>query len=222
MDKIKLHFWNVVLVVLLVPGAYSLIYRLTHGLGYSTNLTDEFPWGLWVGFKLFSVALAGGGFTLAAVVYIFNIQRYKPVLRAMILTAFLGYSMFIASLILDLGRPLRIWHPLVMWNHHSVMFEIAWCVMLYTTVLFLEFLPVVLERFGLKKQIEMDARDYDSAGHSGRGSVDSAPIVAGQLVPDRAWKAVPAVVLLAGTGFLLHLGDLRGTGHDHLRIVARG
>lgn len=150
----KITFWKTILVIILIPGLYSLIYRLTHGLGLSTNLTDEFPWGLWVGFKLFSVALAGGGFTLAAVVYIFNLERYRPVLRAMILTAFLGYSMFIASLILDLGRPYRIWHPLVMWNHHSVMFEIAWCVMLYTTVLFLEFLPVVLERFGLHRQLK--------------------------------------------------------------------
>lgn len=150
----KITFWKTILVIILIPGLYSLIYRLTHGLGLSTNLTDEFPWGLWVGFKLFSVALAGGGFTLAAVVYIFNLERYRPVLRAMILTAFLGYSMFIASLVLDLGRPYRIWHPLVMWNHHSVMFEIAWCVMLYTTVLFLEFLPVVLERFGLHRQLK--------------------------------------------------------------------
>ncbi len=149
----KITFWKAVLVLILIPGLYSLIYRLTHGLGQSTNLNDEFPWGLWVGFKLFSVALAGGGFTLAAVVYIFNLKAYRPILRAMILTAFLGYSMFIASLILDLGRPFRIWHPIVMWNHHSVMFEIAWCVMLYTTVLVLEFLPVILEHFGLHRQL---------------------------------------------------------------------
>lgn len=151
--KFKFSFWKVVLLVILIPGLYSLLYRFTHGLGASTNLTDEYPWGLWVGFKLFSVALAGGGFTIAAVVYIFNLQRYRPVLRAMILTAFLGYSMFIASLIIDLGRPYRIWHPLVMWNHRSVMFEIAWCVMLYTSVLCLEFLPVILERLGWKRQL---------------------------------------------------------------------
>src|ERR1700690_2846565 len=152
--KYKITFWKVVLLAILIPGLYSFIFRFTHGLGASTNLSDEYPWGLWVGFKLFSVALAGGGFTIAAVVYIFNLQRYRPVLRAMILTAFLGYSMFIVSLIMDLGRPYRVWHPLVMWNHHSVMFEIAWCVMLYTTVLCLEFLPVILERLGWKRQLE--------------------------------------------------------------------
>ena len=153
MAKTKLTFWKVMVWVALVPGFFSLIYRFSSGLGAATNLSDAFPWGLWVGFKLFSIALAGGGFTLAAVVYIFNLERYRPVLRPMILTAFLAYSTFIASLIIDLGIPWRVWHPLVMWNHRSVMFEIAWCVMLYTTVLLLEFLPVVLERLGWKRQL---------------------------------------------------------------------
>lgn len=151
--KTKLTFWKVMVWAALAPGIYALVYRFSHGLGASTNLSDAFPWGLWVGFKLFSIALAGGGFTLAAVVYIFNLERYRPVLRPMILTAFLAYSTFIASLIIDLGIPYRVWHPLVMWNHRSVMFEIAWCVMLYTTVLLLEFLPVVLERLGWKRQL---------------------------------------------------------------------
>ena len=154
MQKPKVSFWKLVVWAVLAPGLYSLLFRITHGLGASTNLSDDFPWGLWVGFKLFSIALAGGGFTLAAVVYIFNLERYRPVLRPMILTAFLSYSMFILSLIIDLGRPYRVWHPLVMWNHHSVMFEIAWCVMLYTTVLCLEFLPVVLERLGWHRQLQ--------------------------------------------------------------------
>lgn len=137
--------------ILFPLGFYALMFRFIRGLGASTALTDAFPWGLWVGFKLFAVALAGGGFTLAAVVYIFNIARYRPILRPMVLTAFLGYSMFISSLIIDLGRPYRVWHPVVMWNPHSVMFEIAWCVMLYTTVLFLEFVPAVFERLGWER-----------------------------------------------------------------------
>ena len=55
----------------------------------------------------------------------------------------------IVALLFDLGRPYRVWHPLVMWNPHSVMFEVGWCVTLYTTVLALEFSPVVLERLRL-------------------------------------------------------------------------
>jgi len=153
MNMPKLTFWRVVFWAVFLPGLYATVFRFARGLGASTNLSDAFPWGLWIGFKLFAIALAGGGFTLAATVYIFNIQRYRPVLRPMILTAFLAYSMFIISLIIDLGRPYRIWHPLVMWNHHSVMFEISWCVTLYTTVLCLEFLPVVLERLGWKRSL---------------------------------------------------------------------
>ena len=100
------------------------------------------------------VGLAAGGFTLVAMVHIFNIEKYRPILRPAILTAFLGYTLVVVGLLYDLGRPDRLWHPLVMWNPHSVMFEVAWCVTLYTTVLFLEFVPVVFEKFGLHKPLE--------------------------------------------------------------------
>jgi Ni/Fe-hydrogenase subunit HybB-like protein len=92
------------------------------------------------------VGLAAGGFTLVATVHIFNIKKYKPILRPAVLTAFLGYVLVVFALMFDLGRPDRIWHPLVMWNPHSVMFEVGWCVTLYTTVLFLEFTPAVFEK----------------------------------------------------------------------------
>jgi Ni/Fe-hydrogenase subunit HybB-like protein len=87
-------------------------------------------------------------------VHIFNIEKYKPVLRPAILTAFLGYVLVVVGLMFDLGRPDRLWHPLVMWNPHSVMFEVAWCVTLYTTVLFLEFLPMVFEKFGWRRPLK--------------------------------------------------------------------
>lgn len=146
MTRPRPSFWGAVAGSCLITGLYAVVFRFAFGLGASTNLTDMYPWGVWIGFKLFAVALSAGGFTIAAAVHLFNIRRYRPILRPMILTAFLGYSMFIISLLIDLGRPYRIWHPLVMWNPHSVMFEIAWCVSLYTTVLFLEFVPAVFER----------------------------------------------------------------------------
>jgi Ni/Fe-hydrogenase subunit HybB-like protein len=152
----KLTFWKVVAAAILVAGAYSAAVRYFGGLGSATNLSDEFPWGLWIGFDvLCGVGLAAGGFTLAAIVYIFNVKRFEPIIRPTILTAFLGYLLVIVALLLDLGRPLQIWHAIIMWNPHSVMFEVAWCVMLYTTVLSLEFLPVVLERFKLTKAINL-------------------------------------------------------------------
>ena len=149
-------FWRAVFVFLMAGGLYASWQRVSGGLGAVTNLTDKFPWGLWIGFDvLCGVGLAAGGFTLVAIVHIFNIERYRPILRPAILTAFLGYLLVILALMFDLGRPDRIWHPLVMWNPHSVMFEVGWCVMLYTTVLALEFLPVVLERFGWQRALRL-------------------------------------------------------------------
>jgi len=146
----RLTFWRAVLVVILAAGFYSTVLRFAKGLGAVTNLSDQFPWGLWIGFDvLCGVGLAAGGFTLAATVYVFHVERFHAVLRPSILTAFLGYGLVAVALLFDLGKSYNIWHPLVMWNPHSVMFEVAWCVMLYLTVLALEFSPVVFERFHL-------------------------------------------------------------------------
>ncbi len=151
----KITVWRTIFAAILLSGLYATYLRLMYGLGGSTNLSDQFPWGIWVGFDVMcGVALAAGGFTLVAMVHIFNIEQYKPVLRPAILTAFLGYLLVVVGLMFDLGRPYRVWHPLVMWNPHSVMFEVGWCVTLYTTVLFLEFLPMVFEQFGWHKPLE--------------------------------------------------------------------
>jgi len=132
---------------ILTVGAYATGVRFFRGLGASTNLNDLAPWGLWIGFDVMSgVALAAGGFVVAATVHIFHRKRYEPLLRPAILTAFLGYLLVIFGLLFDLGQPWRIWHALIYWNPHSVLFEVAWCVMTYTAVLALEFAPVVFER----------------------------------------------------------------------------
>jgi Ni/Fe-hydrogenase subunit HybB-like protein len=146
------YFWRAIFVVLMLAGAWATFVRFYYGLGASTHLSDAFPWGIWIGFDvLCGVGLAAGGFTLAAIVHIFNIKSFHPVVRPAILTAFLGYMLVVVALMFDLGRPYRIWHPIIMWNPRSVMFEVGWCVTLYTTVLFLEFLPAVLERFKLTR-----------------------------------------------------------------------
>jgi Ni/Fe-hydrogenase subunit HybB-like protein len=143
---------RVLLGFIFAAGLYAAVLRATQGLGGSTNLSDDFPWGIWVGFDvLCGVMLAAGGFTLMATVHIFNAERFRPIVRATLLTAFLGYLLVVLALMFDLGRPDRIWHPLIMWNPRSVMFEVAWCVILYTTVLSLEFAPVVFERLRLEK-----------------------------------------------------------------------
>lgn len=148
----EVTFWRLVFLVLAATGTVVAVLRYTRGLGATTNLSDQFPWGLWIGFDVLAgVGLAAGGFTITAIVYIFNLKRFAPIIRPTVLTAFLGYLFVILALLFDLGQPHRIWHAIVMWNPRSVMFEVAWCVMLYTTVLALEFSPVVFERLNLER-----------------------------------------------------------------------
>lgn len=141
-------FWHALFFLILGAGLVCLWVRLTQGLGEVTNLSDRYPWGLWTGFKLSGVMLAGGGFVVTLLVYVFGSERFRPLARPAIVTAFLGYLSFVMALLCDLGRPWAIWHPIVMWNPHSVMFEVAWCVTLYTSVLALEFSGMVFERLG--------------------------------------------------------------------------
>ncbi len=137
-------------------GMLTILVRLATGLGATTNLSDDVPWGLWIAVDvLCGVALAAGGFSVAAAVYIFNMKKYRPIVRPAILTAFIGYLVVVFGLFVDIGKPFSFWHPLVMWNYHSIMFEIVVCITLYTTVLALEFAPAVLERLKWEKTLTM-------------------------------------------------------------------
>jgi Ni/Fe-hydrogenase subunit HybB-like protein len=131
-------------------GAAAYLYRLIFGLGAATNLDNQYPWGLWISFDVATgVALAAGGFTSAALVHIFNRKRFHVIMRPALLTAMLGYTFVVIGLLADLGRYYNVWHPMLpsMWQGNSVLFEVGICVMIYLSVLYIEFLPVVLERF---------------------------------------------------------------------------
>jgi Ni/Fe-hydrogenase subunit HybB-like protein len=144
---------NVLAAAILATGLPVLAWRFWAGLGAVTNLTQATPWGLWIGFDMLcGVALAAGGYTVGAAVYILGLRKYEPIVRPAILTGFLGYLFAVLGLLADLGQPWRIWYPLAYsWGTTSVMFEVGWCVALYTTVLFLEFSPAPLEWLGMKR-----------------------------------------------------------------------
>jgi Ni/Fe-hydrogenase subunit HybB-like protein len=145
--------FDVVAALILLVGVPVIIYRFTFGLGAVTNLSQANPWGLWIGLDVLSgVALAAGGFTLASVVYIFGLKQYHAVVRPAILTGFLGYFFVVVGLLVDLGRPWKLPVPVFYsWGTSSVMFEVAWCVFLYLTVLALEFSPTLFEWLGWRK-----------------------------------------------------------------------
>ncbi len=145
---------NLLIFALLSAGAWAVLLRFAFGIGAVTNLTDQFPWGIWIGFDVMGgVALAAGAFVIAGLAHVFNVKRFEPLVRPAILTGFLGYLLVVAGLVVDLGRPYNIWRPLVQWQHNSVMWEVGLCVFTYTTVLFLEFSPVIFQRLNREPAI---------------------------------------------------------------------
>lgn len=135
--------------VIAIIGIAAWIARFALGLGRATNLSNAYPWGLWIGFDVVTgVALGAGAFVIAAIVYIFNLKKYHPIVRPALLTGLLGYLLVIVGLLADLAKPQNIWHLIIQWNLNSVLFEVGWCVMLYTLVMILEFCPVIFERYG--------------------------------------------------------------------------
>ncbi len=136
--------WLGLIAVFLVIGLTSALQVFIKGLEI-TNMYDTVPWGLWITIDLSSIALGAGAFTLSAVVYIFGLKRFQPIVRLAVFVGFIGYSSALLTLVMDIGRPDRFWHPWVYWNVHSVLWEITWCITIYLTIMILEFLPVITE-----------------------------------------------------------------------------
>ena len=138
---------RLVFFALFMLAALVVAVRLFTGFGYVTHLTDETPWGLWIGFDVMTgVALAGGGYSTALLVGGFHYRKYSVVTRSALLTSLLGYLLVMAGLFLDIGQWLNFWRPFVFWGYHSVLFEVFWCISTYTTILSLEFYEIITER----------------------------------------------------------------------------
>ncbi len=149
------------MIIIWAAGAIGLsvaVYRWIVGLSI-TNMSDNRPWGIWISFDMMSgIGLAAGAFSVAAIVYIFNLKKLYPIVRPTILTGFISYILAALTLMVDLGLPTNIWHVIIYWNIHSPLFEIGWCVMAYTTVLLLEFSPVLFEALGWKAPLNLIRR----------------------------------------------------------------
>lgn len=145
-EKIKLHraafpLWVALLAVLMVTAVGAAITVFINGL-VVTNLTDLVPWGLWIGIDLSAIALSAGAFTLSAAVYLLGWKQLQPLARTAVFIGFLGYSMAMLCLLMDIGRPDRFWHAVAFWNIHSPLWEVTMCVIFYFTVLALEVAPI--------------------------------------------------------------------------------
>ena len=187
-------FWTpgvLVLCFLLSAGLVAIIARYIGGIGYVANLSTARPWGLWIGVDVASgVALAAGGFTTAFLAHILSRHYYEPVVRPALLTAMLGYTFVVLGLLVDIGRSWAIWKPMIHWNFHSVLFEVAMCVMFYLNVLYIEFVPIVTERF--KGRVNLPG-----ALAALNGAVDALLHLADRVLDKIMWIFVIAGVVLS-------------------------
>ena len=139
--------FNVVAAVILSVGIPLIVLRFTQGLAYVTHASNDYPWSILLGWGLFSgVPLSATGYVMATAVYIFGFKKYHPLVRLGVLTGFMGYLFAVIYLLIDIGRPWRIYYPMaVSFGPTSVLFLVAWHVALYLTVQLLEFSPAILE-----------------------------------------------------------------------------
>lgn len=134
---------------LVVAAVITTIVRFATGIATIANVNQAYPWGWWVGFDMLTrIALGGVGFTMAAAGEIFDIKGFRPIVRAALLVGLLWYLTYAAVLMVELGRPWMIWQVFFSWAPTSAMYEVALCAVAYTTVLLLEFSPLILTKLG--------------------------------------------------------------------------
>lgn len=146
--------FNVITGTIMAVAAVLLVIRFAKGLGAVTNLSQDFPWGIWIGYDVMTgVAIAGGGYVLTFMVYVLHLEKYHPIIRVTVLNAFLGYVFAATSLLLDLGRPWNIMNPMIGngFGVSSVLFLVAWHFFLYALMALVEFSPAAAEWLGLER-----------------------------------------------------------------------
>ncbi len=196
----------IVLILLAVNGLMFLAGRFFFGIGSVTHLSDQYPWGLWIAVDVAAgVALAAGGFTTAALGHVMHREEYHAVIRPALLTAMLGYTFVAVGVCVDIGRWYFVWHPLIMWNGSSALFEVGICVMIYMTVLYIEFLPLVTERFigkvnlpGILKNLNRPVERLLRALDRGLSKTMFVFIIAGVVLSTLHQSSLGTLMVIAG------------------------
>jgi Ni/Fe-hydrogenase subunit HybB-like protein len=146
--------FNLISAPMILLGAVLLVIRFTKGLGSVTNLSQEYPWGIWIGFDVVTgVAFAGGAYVLTFMVYILRMEKYHSIVRVTVLNGFLAYVFYAGALLLDLGRPWNVVNPIIgnSFGVSSVLFLVAWHFLLYMIAEAIEFSPAVAEWLGMRR-----------------------------------------------------------------------
>ena len=196
----------IILCLLALNGFGFLLARFLLGIGAVTNLSNQYPWGIWIAVDVAAgVALAAGGFTTAALGHVMHREEFAVIIRPALLTAMLGYTFVALGVCIDLGRWYYIWHPLVMWNGTSVLFEVGMCVMIYLMVLYVEFLPILTERFigrvalpGFLSRVNALVEAFLRVLDRGLGKVLFIFIIAGVVLSTLHQSSLGTLMIIAG------------------------
>jgi Ni/Fe-hydrogenase subunit HybB-like protein len=146
--------FNVITGAIIATGLVLIVIRFAFGLASVTNLSQAYPWGIWIGFDVVTgVAFAGGAYVLTFAVHILKLKKFEPIVRVTVLNGFLAYVFYAGALLLDLGRPWNVINPIIgnAFGLSSVLFLVAWHFLLYMICEFLEFSPTVAEWLGWPK-----------------------------------------------------------------------
>ena len=129
---------------LLAWGLAASAVILTRGLEV-TRLNDLMAYGLWITFDLGIMALAGGAFVTALLLYCFKKKDLASATPLAVLLGFVCYTGAVGVLFLEIGQPLRAWFGFWHANVASMLTEVIFCVTLYSLVLGIEFAPTILK-----------------------------------------------------------------------------
>lgn len=197
---------TIILTVIAVIGMFFLGIRFVVGIGEVSNLDNLYPWGIWNAInKAGGVALAAGGFISAAIGYILHREHYYVVVRPALLTAMLGYTFVGFAVFFDIGRWYYIWHPIIYWNPNSALFEVGICVMIYLTVLYIEFIPIVAEKFKNNVNLPGFLKSFNNAINKVLIAVDNSLdkamfvfIIAGVVLSSLHQSSLGTLMIIAG------------------------
>lgn len=152
--------WVLPWLLIIMWGLISFLLCLIKGLN-QTNMSDIFPFALWIVFDLAVITLGAGAFFTGFLAYIIGRKELEDIIKAAVIIGFICYSGAQITLAIDIGQPARFWF--IMWhaNVHSMLTEVAFCLTVYFCVLAIEFIPIIFENRKLDK-----IRDFRVFGHN--------------------------------------------------------
>ncbi len=199
-------------LLLLIISLFFLAKRFMYGLGAVTNLSDGYPWGIWIVFDVvIGTAFGCGGYAIAIMVYLFNKGEYHPLIRPALMTSLFGYSLAGLAVFFDVGRYWQIYNIFLPWylNPNSVMLEVALCIGAYVVVLWIEFTPAFLEKLGAdsaKKSLEKIMFIFVALGillpTMHQSSLGTMMVVAGSKLSPLWWTGLLPLLFLISCIFM--------------------